>query len=74
MQKVVDFKNVRTDVFYPSAYWKISSDILGVLEMHAVMSHEWCVEYAFKTGWKSIDSPFALVDEVLTKVIMYKML
>ena len=42
--------------------------------MCAVMSQEWCVGYAFKTNWKSTDVPFSLMYEVLTRVIMYKML
>ena len=42
--------------------------------MCAVMSQEWHVGYAFKTGWKSTDSPFSLADDVLMRVIMCKML
>ena len=38
------------------------------------MSQEWHIGYAFKTGWKSTDSPFSPVDEVLMRVIMYEML
>ena len=40
----------------------------------AVMSHEWCMGYAFKIGWKCTDSLCSLVDEVLMRVIMHKML
>ena len=31
--------------------------------MCAVMSYEWHIGYAFKTGWKSTDSSNSLVDE-----------
>ena len=43
-------------------------------DMCVMMSHEWHVGYAFKTGWKSTDSPFSLAEEVLMRVIMYNML
>ena len=38
--------------------------------MCAVMIQEYCVGYAFRTGWKRADSPNSLPDEVVVKVIM----
>ena len=60
VQKVVDLKNsnnwcvlsicLLTDFHWHSRCPK---------EMCAVMSHKWCVGYAFKTGWKSTNSVFS---------------
>ena len=38
--------------------------------MCAVMIQECCVGFAFRTGWKMMDSPNSLPDEVVAKVIM----
>ena len=40
----------------------------------AVIIHEWCVRYVFKTCCKRTDSPIPLVDEVVMRVIMHNML
>ena len=43
-------------------------------EMCAVISHEWCVGYAFRTSWKRTDSPNSLPDEVVVRVIINRVL
>ena len=75
VQKVIDLKTVITDMFYPFVLLKVFQwHSRCPREMCAVVCHEWHIGYVFKTGWKSTNSPFSLVDEVVMRVLMYKML
>ena len=74
--QVCDLETVIADVFYPLVYRNISNDIPG---------GQWyvCSDYprmacqrwdAFKIGWKRTDSPILLLDDVLMRLVMHKML
>ena len=43
-------------------------------DMCAVIIHEWHVRYAFKTGWKRIDSAISFINEAVTRVVMHNVL